>query len=107
VLPETRKAYPSTLHGTNDGTNGSAARAAQRMVAAIDTFAAYTVLTVDAHAKREERRDDACERARRRDHEHDDHLQPCGLQHVGAAEDRAGHHARYRDDARHAGPIVS
>ena len=102
MFPDARKAYPSALHGTSDGANSVATHTAHHMTAAVNTFAAYTVLSVDAHAERQERRDDARERARRRDHEHDDHLQPRCLLHVCAAEDRAGHHARYCDDARHA-----
>ena len=102
MFPDARKAYPSALYGTSHGANSVATHTAHHMTAAVNTFAAYTVLSVDAHAECQERRDDARERARRRDHEHDDHLQPRCLLHIRTAEDRAGHHTRYRDDTCHA-----
>ena len=107
LLPYARKAYPTALNRTSDGANSVATHTAQHMATAVDTFAAYTVLSVDAHAERQERSDDTRERARRGDHEHDDHLQPRCLLHVCAPEDCAGHHARYRDDTRHAADDIT
>jgi hypothetical protein len=106
MLPDAREAYPSALNCTADCADGSAARAAQRMWTTVNTFVAYTVLRIDAHVDCQERRDDTREPARCCDHEHDDHLQPRRLLHVCATEDRTGHHARYRDDARHAADTI-
>lgn len=91
MLPDARDAYPSSTRCAGDVAP-----------APVDTFAADAVLSVNTDAEREERRDDARERARCRDHEHDDHLQPRRLLHVGAAEDRPRHHPWDRNDARHA-----
>ncbi len=72
------------------------------MRARVDAIAADTVFRVDAHVQRKERHHDARQRARRRYHERNYHLQSCCLVDVGAAEDRARHHTRDGDDAHYA-----
>ena len=49
MLHGTRKDDPCTPHGTEDGLNGVAARAAERVRTRIDAIATNTMFRVDAH----------------------------------------------------------
>ena len=82
--------------------NSVAASAAEWVRTRIDAIATNTMFRVDAHVQRKERRDDARQHARRRNHEHDYHLQSRGLRYVRATQDRTCHRTRDGDDAYHA-----
>jgi hypothetical protein len=102
LLHGAHKSSPHTPWGANDDPNGVAAGAAERMRTRIDAIATDTMTRVDAHVQRKQRHDHARQRARRRYHENDYHLQSCCLVYVGAAQNRARHHTRDGNEAHHA-----
>ena len=68
----------------------------------IYAIATDSMFRVDTHVQRKECHDYACQRTRRRYHEHDYHLQAGRWLHIGATQDRTGHRTRDGDDAYHA-----
>lgn len=101
-FPPLTTAPRQTLEPTHDLRKHPVPRTPDGVFADVDAVWPDTVLAVDDDGERNDGRGDRGECGRCRDHEHDDHLQPCCLFDRRTSEDSTGHHAGYRDDTNDA-----